>query len=99
MADRYQVSSLMIWINAEQFACVRAGIEAIHNAEFLWSDCSNRMVITLRTKSQGEIAIGVAAIESVRGVLNVSRLHREDDHEPADAQRARRNSKTPARCA
>jgi nitrate reductase NapAB chaperone NapD len=85
MADQHHVVSLNIWLRVGQYAQVRASIDTIHNADFLWSDGVGKMVATLRARSEEELADGLRAIGSIKDVLNVARIYHQIEDEPATA--------------
>ena len=72
MADRSHISNLIVWVRPRLFSVTRAEISIIPNVQITRSENMAKLVIVLETKSQGQIAERLRAIEALQGVLNVS---------------------------
>jgi nitrate reductase NapAB chaperone NapD len=65
---------LVVWVRPKLFSVTKAEISIIPNVEITQSDNMAKLMIVLETKSQGQIAERLRAIEALQGVLNVSMI-------------------------
>jgi nitrate reductase NapD len=80
---------LVVWVRPKLFSVTRAEISIIPNVEITQSDNMAKLAVVLETKSQGQSAERLRAIETLPGVLNVSMI----SHYLEDAADARKRGK------
>jgi periplasmic nitrate reductase NapD len=75
------ISSLMVHGHPADLPAVRARIGAVPGAEVALCDPSGRMVVTLETGSQGDVADALTRIALLDGVLSAALVfhHVEED--------------------
>ncbi len=89
MAERSHISNLVVWVRPKLFSVTRAEISIIPNVEITQSDNMAKLAVVLETKSQGQSAERLRAIETLPGVLNVSMI----SHYLEDTADARKRGK------
>lgn len=87
MGEEFHVSSLVVHGTGAHLPAISAAIAALPGAEVHASDGTGKLVVTLETASEAEIAHRIDEIRTLEGVLAASLVyHQVEDGDPEELE-------------